>query len=452
LYSRCLDEVFFQGDPLRNLINITDRNSFVYRSATHPVWVLLVYPAEMLLVRGIGLSEMRAIWLINAASAGAWLALIYSLLRAFGLHRPDALVFTLLAGVSAAALFWFPMPETYCLGTISLLLPLLLVARRTASCWAFLLANAFSLGITVTNWMSGIAATIVRFPLHRAVSLLLSSLVIVGALFGVQKALFPSSNMPVFFKPTSGMTEASKYSFHAYSGGRVAAVRGILFHGMVAPAISFHPSALFKTMLSFQMAGLGSSGTLGLVATVLWTILMAAGVVSLCACRMAMSARLAFGAVLLGQLTLHTVYGDEAFLYDLHVTPLLVILAALTTLTRARIAALILAIALIPCALVNNARQWLIAIGPEISKLQQTRPRVPLVPIREAVRRPVPEYVQEMYRGGPPIVLESRKSKTWLLILPLLAAVEVAAIIAWYWPWLVHERRIGSDEVALDCH
>ena len=89
-------------------------------------------------MRGLGLPEIRAVWLINAASAGAWLALIYGLLRAFGLHRPDAVIFTLLAGVSAAAVFWFPVPETYCLGTLSLLLPLLLAARgrcRTGRSW-----------------------------------------------------------------------------------------------------------------------------------------------------------------------------------------------------------------------------------------------------------------------------------------------------------------------------
>ena len=198
---------------------------------------------------------------------------------------------------------------------------------------AFLAADAFSLGITVTNWMSGIAATIARLPVQKATSLLLSSLVIVGVLFGGQKALFPSSNMPVFLKPFNAKAEVVAFSGNPYSGGRGAALRGILFHGMVAPAIRFHPSG--GRMLTFQMSGLGSSGKLGLVATALWATLMTAGVVSLFACRMATATRLAFGAVLLGQLALHTIYGDEAFLYDLHVTPLLVILAALTTLTRA---------------------------------------------------------------------------------------------------------------------
>jgi len=441
LYSRCLDGRYFEGDTLLNLLNISDRNSFALRSSVHPIWILLVYPAEMLLVRGLGLHEIRAVWLINAVSAGAWLALIYGLLRSIGLRRGDALVFTLLAGVSAAALFWFPLPETYCLGTISLLVPLLLVARKTESWWAYLLADAFSLGITVTNWMSGIAATVARFPLHKAVSLLLSSLVLVGALFGAQRALFPFCSLPVFLNPRNA-TFLFRYVGAPYAGGHAASVRGILFHGMVAPAVSLHPSD--GRTLTFQMSGLGSSGTLGVVATTLWAALMVSGVVSLFVCRVAVATRLVFGAVLLGQLGLHTVFGDEAFLYGLHVTPLLVVLSALTTLTRARIAALLLAIALIPCAVVNNTRVWLTAIGADMSRLQHTRPRVPLAPIREAIRRPVDPKVEQWFRGGPPSYRESCKSRKWLLILPMLVAVEVAAVATWNWPRLVRWRTRTS--------
>jgi hypothetical protein len=436
VYSLVLDDIYFQADLFRNLDNITDRTSLVWRSHVHPIWVLLVYPVEMLLVRGLGISEMRAIFLINAASAGAWLGLIFGLLRAFGLRRPDAIVFTLLAGVSAAAIFWFPVPETYCLGTLSLLLPLLLAAGRASTRWLFLLADAFSLGITVTNWMAGIAATISRFPLHKAVSLLLSSLVLVGALFAVQKVFFPISNVPVFLKPFNGIKEVKTFSGHPLAEGPRAAVRAILFHGMVAPAIHQRPSK----MLTFQMSALGSSGTLGLVATILWATLMSAGVVSLFTCRMAMPARFAFGAVLFGQLALHSVYGDEHFLYGLHVTPLLVILAALTTLTRARIVALVLAIALIPCALTNNARQWLTAVGPGISRLYNTPHRVPLIPLKDFPPRPLPAHLHFMDKD------EWRRNQKWLLILPLIAAVELVAIAAWYWPRLVRQRTNKSGE------
>lgn len=73
-------------------------------------------------------------------------------------------------------------------------------------------------------------------------------------------------------------------------------------------------------------------------------------------------ARAALGVLILGQLGLHLLFGDETFLYSLHWLPLLVVLAALPTLTRARIWARGCALALIVCAGVNNSAQLSLAV------------------------------------------------------------------------------------------
>ena len=58
--------------------------------------------------------------------------------------------------------------------------------------------------------------------------------------------------------------------------------------------------------------------------------------------------RLTLVIILIGQVLLHLIYGSEVFLYSLHFLPLIIIFASLTTLTRYRKVALVLALLLIP--------------------------------------------------------------------------------------------------------
>ena len=64
---------------------------------------------------------------------------------------------------SAGAVFWLTVPESYGLGSITLMLPLALLAagawRRIPAGW-WVAASAASLSITVTNWMSGLTAAL----------------------------------------------------------------------------------------------------------------------------------------------------------------------------------------------------------------------------------------------------------------------------------------------------
>ena len=67
---------------------------------------------------------------------------------------------------------------------------------------------------------------------------------------------------------------------------------------------------------------------------------------------------IALGMTLLGQLVLHMLFGWETFLFSIHFVPLLVVVAALSTLTRARVVALSLAGAVAVFAGINNFIQF----------------------------------------------------------------------------------------------
>jgi hypothetical protein len=55
-------------------------------------------------------------------------------------------------------------------------------------------------------------------------------------------------------------------------------------------------------------------------------------------------------------------YGDERFVHSIHFLPFLIVVAALSTLTKARVLALILAAALVVTAGVNNTLQFAKAV------------------------------------------------------------------------------------------
>lgn len=107
-----------------------------------------------------------------------------------------------------------------------------------------------------------------------------------------------------------------------------------------------------------QTSAPGSATLWGSIPVVLWTALLSLGLWGLFSLRQQLKLRIFVGLVLLGQLALHLLYGDETFLYALHFAPLLVVLAALSTLTRARPLALILAGALVLSMGTNNGLQF----------------------------------------------------------------------------------------------
>ncbi|NJR74157.1 MAG: hypothetical protein HC773_11845 [Scytonema sp. CRU_2_7] len=98
---------------------------------------------------------------------------------------------------------------------------------------------------------------------------------------------------------------------------------------------------------------------MGCCRSFLWAGLLALGLWALFSLKQHLKLRIVLGLTLLGQLALHSVVYTETFLYSLHFGPLLVVLAALSTLLKpARLIALVLAGTLVLTAGVNNVLQF----------------------------------------------------------------------------------------------
>ena len=354
--------IWFDADNGRVYNNITVRTSDHYRTNVHPLFSLLLHPpvyaVRHVLGRILGLDTATVVRLVVASVAGAWIAIFFVFLRALRCRRLDAALFATLAACSASTLFWTAVPETYPVGSITLLAALLAVALfegKRPSPWPFILVSALSLSITITNWMAGIAATAVSFPWRRAVQITVSAFCLVTALWGFQKLLYPSAQ---FFL---GSREEARYMFRTEAGGPRAILTTFVVASMVMPDVRvIEDKTVVETgsRLSVQKSPVGSSGRWGFAAASVWIALLALGAWALFTLRHYARLRLALGLTLLGQISLHLIYGEETFLYSMHYMPLLVAIASLATLTRARRLALALAGCCIALTAVNNAAEF----------------------------------------------------------------------------------------------
>ena len=327
------NDVWFEADLPTVSDRILHRWSDQSRNARHPLFPLLATLPVNVVKPVVG--EQAALRLFIVVVAAIWVAALYCLLRAVTPGPIDALVFTALGCASAAAMFWLPVPETYALGSVSVIAALALCAwdpAGRAGATAYVSAAAFSLAVTTTNWVSGLAGIVSRKPPRTALQLAANSLTVVVVLWGLQHILFSSA---AFF-----IGEGAQTRFVLPDGvaGIVQSLRAVLFHSMVMPAIAVVPEPKWGTIMSVQDAAVGSGGAIAMAATVLWTMLLGLGAWTLAA--RASSIRLPLMLALGGHLSVYAIYGEETFLYTLHVAPLLVCVAALAAGTRLRMAAL----------------------------------------------------------------------------------------------------------------
>lgn len=361
VFDKVSDDVWFESDQPRIFACMTNRYSEShYRTNVHPLFSVTGFLPVYLARKGFHVEPVIAVRIVSSVVAGVWAAMMFVVLRLFGCRRFDASLFATLAAVSATAVFWLAVPETFTFGSLTILLALgtVLVAqeRSLPSLW-YVAMSAMTLGMTVTNWMAGIFATFASHPWKRSFQITVNALCLVVVLWGAQRYLFPNA---AFF--IGDHVEDSNYINESASGGPVYVARSFLFHTMVMPEIKvvdrYRSRQPDWPIMITQQSGPGSGSRWGMAAAGLWAALVVLGIWALFRIAPHRPARAVLGLTLLGQLALHLVYGNETFLYGLHFAPLLVVLAALSTQTPARPVALLLAGALVVAAATNNVTQF----------------------------------------------------------------------------------------------
>lgn len=354
IVTRQTENQWFDGDIGRVFDDMSDRGSDHYRTKVHPLFSLLTYPPVSAVRFFLRSDRLTAVRVVIALLASAWISLLFVLLRLIGHDRLASVLFSFLAAVSASAMFWFVVPETFPFGSASILAGLAVIAlaqRRTVGPIWYTLASALTLSFSTSNWMVGIFATFAKFPWRRAVQITVNAFCLVVLLWGVEKFLFPSVT---FFL---GDREEGRYMLDPRSGGPMHVAQSFVFHSIVMPGIR-EVTYGGRPRISIQAAPPGSGSLLGAVAVSLWSALLALGIWGFVTDKKLTAFRLVLGLSLLGQLALHLVYGSETFSYAIHFAPLLIVLAAFGALTRARPIALVLTAVLVILAGINNGMQF----------------------------------------------------------------------------------------------
>jgi len=353
-------DLWFEGDLPRVAAEMTDRWGAHSRSTVHPLFSLVALGLTTPL-RVAGLTRLHAVAVVVGVFAFVWTAGMFALLRIARLPRVDAAIFTALAATSAAGMFWLTVPETYAIGSATIVAALAVagIAERTPldERW-FVGASAASLSITVTNWAAGVCAATWLLPWRRAVQVTANALAIVVLLWSVQRAVVPHADFFV------GYSNEQRYFLREEAGGPGAVLRSLLVHTMVMPRIGTVEKPRRGAILTVQRAPIGSGGAMGWMATALWSVLLAMGAWSTWKASRRSRLPTVVAAVLAAEIGLHLIYGTETFLYALNVAPLVVFVAAMSARTpRLRRLARLVACALVVCNVVNNGRQWRDARG-----------------------------------------------------------------------------------------
>ncbi|MEQ1574306.1 MAG: hypothetical protein ABL993_08675 [Vicinamibacterales bacterium] len=328
------------------------------RSNYHPLFAICVMPPTTALIR-LGLEPLVSIRIILALLCGLWSSLFFWLLRVIGCRLLDATIFSFLALVSASAIFWSAVPETFLPGSITIVLAFIWAAadeRGVKSRLTEALVSAGTFAMSVTNWMVGLVSAFFRRPVHDAIQISANALVITVIAWVAQKYVMPESEF--FLGLTYG--EEGGHIFSPEALGLGAVVSSFVAHTMVMPEIQLvsRPSSGQWLILLTQGSSPSSAGAIGLVALLLWAGLLALGAWALLTLKIKSRLRLLLATTLLGQLLLHLVFGNETFFYSFHWMPLLVMTAAFGTFTRLRMVSMTLAILMAACAAVNNLGQF----------------------------------------------------------------------------------------------
>jgi hypothetical protein len=352
-------DVWFDSDVPRVFDNMVSRFSDHKRADVHPFFALIAFPPVFLLRTIANLDNWTAVRVVIACVASVWVILLYTLLRCVVRHRLHAILFTLVAAVSASAMFWFVVPETMPFGSVTILLALIFVvvaSRRTVSpAWA-VAVNLLTLSVTITNWAVGLLATFATYTKQQAIRVTAYTVCLAVLLSASQLYLFKRA--APFGVSNRIVAEEPVFFLRGDSGSPSKSTKAFLFHSMVMPQIQRYDhywSWNKWPMMRVQLSTVGSGTVWAPVSVLLWCALLALGVWAVFTVPTHSSLRFVLCGAILVQLGLHSVFGRETFLYSLHFGPLLVLLAAFGTLTRWRRVSLLLASGLLLTAGLNNA-------------------------------------------------------------------------------------------------
>jgi hypothetical protein len=348
--------MWFQSDGWRVFDDMTDLNANHFRDNVHPLFSITFIPLTNAIKSLSGLRFIEIILLLNCIFYASLCSLVYYTSRLIGCLPLDSFLLSGVVGTSAGSIYWFSVPETYPVASLSVIVPITVIAAASKRDWLLAFASAASLAFTVSNWVIGLWAALMSKSLCRAAFVSAAGLLIVLCGWGVSKIVFPYPGS-LFLLPSSVMSE-SAYILHDDGGSVLDKLGGELLSSIVAPQAKYLYNQPTGTMLSVQsqIDDTLRTGDVPFLAAIV--ALFGLYALSIYAYRSRIDAvTLTIGCGLLSQIAINLVYGEETMLYSLHFVPLIALLFAIALSSDLRVYARPLIAVLITAAMLNNIRE-----------------------------------------------------------------------------------------------
>lgn len=329
-------DTWFDSDVAAYYATLSDHQNPILheRAYKHPL-LSLAFCLPVYWLQWLHIPTLLSVRLFVSTVAALWLGSLFGMLRAIGCPRLEAILLSLLGGMSGAGLCWLTVLESFALGSVSIIWAIALVAlsetRRLPQRLGVIVSLA-TLSITITNWLVGLVATFLAYGWKQFIRVNCFNCVIVTVLVAIQQVFFNTA------LPLMVPKRELKYVISEEAGSSWNVIQSFVSHTLVMPAIQVieHPRSGLPIM-TMQFSAPGTGSAMGAIAVGLWLGLIALGIWQLFKMKTHRRLRLMLGISLLGQLGLHLIYtGRETFLYSLHFLPLWIGLAALAALNTNR--------------------------------------------------------------------------------------------------------------------
>jgi len=362
-------DIWFESDAPRVLADMTDVDSRHFRTSVHPATSILLTPTVLAIAQIAGIEPATAAQILFPVLAATSAGLLLLALRFMTLPLHAAGLLVAIYATSAAYLHWGGIVELHSIGGLSMTVALVaLVYGRTRNPLWWVLASAASLSITVTNWMAGLAATIVRWPRRAFVLISSSAFLLIAVLASVQWLIFHDAKL--FFDPRVWLGELRFVGVAPTSSDEndpdwlvAHNLRSFFLTSVVAPPSEVYPRepdrlADTTAWIHNHWAPLGAMSVPALAASAAWTVLLLLGGWGAVRTPQLRPVAVGLGLLLAGQVLLHSVYGFPTFLYSLNFLPVLIILAAFAWTTPLRRLASVLAVVVVALGAPNNVSEF----------------------------------------------------------------------------------------------
>ena len=147
-------DIWFDGDINKRFLGMSDSTYSHATASIHPLYPLFSCLPILEIITIFHLEAITGVRAFISVVAGLFIGTIFILFKLLGYQKIDAVIFSILAAITASARFWFVVPESFLFGGETILLVYCLVTvadyRQLSPYW-YVAVNVLTVGINTSD-------------------------------------------------------------------------------------------------------------------------------------------------------------------------------------------------------------------------------------------------------------------------------------------------------------